>query len=81
MSENSFSEGQSDRQANPQGMLFTERDGRILHAIADYADGVLAKRQLKELIWPAASVRAMEMRLTKLHRHGYVCLLYTSRCV
>ena len=72
MSENSFSEGQSERQANPQGMLFTERDGRILHAIADYADGVLAKRQLKEMIWPAASVRAMEMRLTKLHRHGYV---------
>jgi len=53
-------------------MLFTNRDGLVLKAIAYYADGVLAKRQLKELIWPDTSVRAMETRLTTLYQHNYV---------
>jgi hypothetical protein len=52
-------------------MRFTDRDGEILSAIHQY-DGVLAKRQLKRLFWPAATWRAMEMRLAHLHAHGYV---------
>jgi len=72
MGHDSFSGDRLEGQAKPRGMLFTERDGLILKAIAYYADGVLAKRQLKELIWPDASVRAMEMRLTTLHQHSYV---------
>jgi len=52
-------------------MKFTERDGAILHTIHDY-DGVVAKRQLKELFWPVTTGRAMELRLAQLRTHGYL---------
>ncbi len=52
-------------------MRFQERDGRILQAIHDY-DGVLARRQLKKMFWPTATTRAMEKRLSKLYRSGYL---------
>lgn len=53
------------------GMRFQERDGEILRAIHKH-DGVLAKRQIKQLFWPKASMQAMERRLTLLHRLGYL---------
>jgi hypothetical protein len=52
-------------------MRFQERDGELLSAIYRY-DGVLAKRQVKELFWPNASWRAMEMRLSLLYHQGYL---------
>ena len=53
------------------GMRFQERDGEILQAIYE-RDGVMAKRQLKTLFWPEKTDRAMEKRLTKLYRLGYL---------
>ncbi|HLF24768.1 MAG TPA: replication-relaxation family protein [Anaerolineae bacterium] len=52
-------------------MSFQERDGKVLLAIDKY-DGVLAQRHLKELFWPSATQRAMEMRLLLLYRHSYL---------
>jgi hypothetical protein len=52
-------------------MRFQERDEQILKAIYDYG-GVLARRQLKELFWPEKSLRAMEIRLSKLQKAGYI---------
>ena len=52
-------------------MKFQERDGEILKAIYTN-DGVLAKRHLKSLFWPDKTMRAMEIRLSKLHRIGYI---------
>jgi len=52
-------------------MKFQNRDGEILKAI--YAnDGVLAKRHLKALFWPDKTWRAMQVRLSKLFRAGYI---------
>mgnify|MGYP002345330837 FL=1 len=61
------------KQITPQsaGMRFQERDGEILQAIYE-RDGVMAKRQLKILFWPEKTDRAMEKRLTKLYRLGYL---------
>jgi hypothetical protein len=53
------------------GMRFQERDGELLMAIYQY-DGVLAKRQLKEMFWKDKSWRAFEKRLAKLHNAGYL---------
>lgn len=53
------------------GLRFQQRDGEILHAIYE-RDGVMAKRQLKALFWPEKTDRAMEKRLTKLYRLGYL---------
>jgi hypothetical protein len=52
-------------------MRFQERDEQILRAIYDFG-GVLARRQLKDLFWPEKSLRAMEIRLAKLHRADYI---------
>ncbi len=52
-------------------MRFTERDGRILQAIQDY-DGVLARRQIKQLFWPESSWRVLHRRLAYLHYHQYI---------
>src|SRR5688572_479726 len=57
--------------AKPAAMRFQPRDGALLQALCSY-DGVLARRHLKQLFWAQASVRAMEMRLSLLHRQGYV---------
>jgi len=62
-------------QQYPQ-MRFQLRDEELLNAIQRYG-GVIAKRQLKVLFWPDKTWRAMEKRLAKLHRGGY--LLWPAR--
>lgn len=52
-------------------MRFQNRDGEILVAIYE-RDGVLAKRHIKEMFWPHATLRAMEQRLAKLKKYGYI---------
>jgi hypothetical protein len=52
-------------------LRFQERDGAVLQAIYRY-DGVLARRQLKEMFWPDKTWRAMEMRLSRLYQHSYL---------
>ena len=52
-------------------MRFQPRDGEILKAIFDN-DGVLGKRHLKNWFWPDKTWRAMEQRLSKLYRAGYI---------
>ena len=52
-------------------MRFTERDGQILDAIHAY-DGVLARRQIKQLFWPESSWRVLHRRLAYLHYHSYI---------
>jgi hypothetical protein len=59
------------RAEKPPGMRFQERDGQILQTLYDY-DGVLARRHLKEMFWPKASWRAMEMRLSVLYHNSYL---------
>jgi len=53
-------------------MRFQDRDREILEAIYKYG-GMLSRRQLKEMFWPDSTNRAMNKRLTPLHRAGYVC--------
>lgn len=50
---------------------FQPRDEEILNTIYEYG-GVVAKRQLKEVFWPGKTDRAMEKRLSKLYRGGYI---------
>ena len=52
-------------------MRFQNRDGHILLTIYEN-DGVLARRHLKTLYWPDKSMRAMEVRLSKLQRNDYI---------
>ena len=52
-------------------MRFQPRDDQLLRAIHELG-GVLAKRQIKDMLWPAKSSRAMEKRLAKLYHHGYI---------
>ena len=52
-------------------LRFQERDGEILATIHRLG-GVIARRQLKQLFWPEASWRAMEVRLKKLRDAGYI---------
>ncbi len=59
------------RAKTPQPMRFQPRDGLILQAIHKY-DGVLARRQIKEMFWPQASTQAMEHRLSALYHNGYL---------
>jgi hypothetical protein len=56
---------------NSPKMRFQPRDEEILGAMQRYG-GVMARRQLKELFWPDKTWRAMEKRLAKLHRGGYL---------
>jgi hypothetical protein len=58
-------------ETSTSGMRFQTRDGEILMAIYQ-RDGVMAKRQLKTLFWPDKTERAMEKRLSKLYRLGYL---------
>lgn len=55
----------------PRPMRFQARDAAILFSIYKY-DGVLARRQLKEIYWPEATPQAMERRLSLLYRSGYL---------
>ena len=52
-------------------MKFQARDSEVLQAIYEN-QGMLAKRQLKNLFWPDKSWRAMEQRLAKLYHAGYL---------
>jgi len=52
-------------------MRFQVRDQVILNAIHEYG-GVLAKRHLQQMFWPNRTRRAMERRLAKLYRNGYL---------
>ncbi len=59
--------------SEPPPMKFQERDGQILHAVYEVGDGMLARRQLKEMFWPdSKSARAMEKRLSLLYHNGYL---------
>jgi hypothetical protein len=53
------------------GMRFQKRDGELLQAIYERG-GVMARRQIMHLFWPRKSTRAMEKRLAKLFRMGYI---------
>ena len=44
-------------------MRFQQRDESILKTIQSY-DGILARRQIKEMFWEDASNQAMERRLS-----------------
>jgi hypothetical protein len=59
------------RAASPPPLRFQVRDGELLHTLYE-RDGVLAKRQIKDLFWPDATQRAMEMRLSLLYHQGYL---------
>ena len=52
-------------------MKFQPRDTEMLQAIQEN-QGILARRHLKELFWKDKSWRALEQRLAKLSRAGYV---------
>jgi len=52
-------------------MRFQPRDEQILKAIYDYG-GVLSRRHIKEMFWPDKSLRAMEIRMSKLRTSGYI---------
>ncbi len=59
------------RKQNPAPMRFQKRDGEILKTIYRY-DGVLARRQIKQLFWPSASPQAMRHRLSLLYHNGFL---------
>ena len=59
------------RLSNPPAMRFQERDGEIIHAIQRY-DGVLSRRQIKDMFWKDASPKTMERRLTLLYHNSYL---------
>ena len=63
--------GKYERRSDPPPMRFVERDSQVLEAILKY-DGFLARRQLKELLWPQASQQAMDRRLSKLFHNRYL---------
>jgi hypothetical protein len=52
-------------------MQFQVRDGAILWAIYVYG-GLLARRHLKQVFWPDATLRAAQKRLAKLVDNGYL---------
>lgn len=56
---------------NPSPMRFQARDAEMLQAIQKY-DGVLARRQVKDLFWKDANVKTMERRLTLLLRNAFL---------
>jgi len=61
------------RRQTPPPMRFQSRDGEIIQAIYKY-DGVLARRQIKNLFWKNVSVKTMERRLTLLYHNGFLNL-------
>jgi hypothetical protein len=52
-------------------MRFQERDGLILLTIHEYGR-VLARRHLKHVFWPDATLRAAQKRLARLVDNGYL---------
>jgi hypothetical protein len=52
-------------------MRFQERDRQILLMIFVYG-GMLARRHLKQMFWPEATLRAAQKRLAKLVDNGYL---------
>jgi len=60
-----------ERIATPAPMRFQARDGAILQALHTY-DGVLARRQIKDMFWKEASTKTMERRLTLLYHNGFI---------
>ena len=54
-----------------QPMRFQQRDESILKTIQSY-DGILARRQIKEMFWEDASNQAMERRLSLLFHNHYL---------
>jgi hypothetical protein len=60
-----------ERIATPAPMRFQARDGAILQALHTY-DGVLARRQIKDMFWKEASTKTMERRLTLLYHNAYL---------
>jgi hypothetical protein len=52
-------------------MRFQNRDAQILLKIYEN-DGVIARRQIKDIFWSDKSMRAMEVRLSKLNRNNYI---------
>jgi hypothetical protein len=66
-----YEKSQPEASKEEQGMRFQDRDFEIIKTIYDN-DGVLAKRQLKQLFWPGNSTRAMEKRLAKLNHGEYL---------
>lgn len=61
----------SSRPSSKTKLRLQERDCEILKEIYK-RDGVVAKRHIKDLAWPNATTRAMEMRLSPLHQEGYL---------
>lgn len=59
------------RKSTPAPMRFQKRDGEIVQTIFKY-DGVLARRQIKQLFWPTASIKTMERRLSLLFHNGFL---------
>lgn len=53
------------------GLRLQARDEEMLNSIYEYG-GVVAKRQLKHIFWANKTYRAMEKRLSKLYRGGYL---------
>lgn len=52
-------------------MRFQKRDAAILETIYSF-DGLIARRQIKEIYWPTSSDQSMEKRLSKLFHNGYI---------
>lgn len=61
----------NQQQAAP--LRFQERDGQILLAIHSH-DGLLARRQIKQLFWRQASQQAVDRRLGLLQTNGYLTI-------
>ncbi|MCH7662277.1 MAG: replication-relaxation family protein [Chloroflexi bacterium] len=59
------------RAENPPPLRIQSRDVELMQTIHDY-DGVLARRQIKQLFWPDKSAQAMEARLSKLYHNAYL---------
>jgi hypothetical protein len=55
----------------PAPMRFQERDAAIMLALHKY-DGVLARRQIKDMFWKDASHKTMERRLTLLFQNSFI---------
>ena len=61
------------RRSIPPAMRFQSRDGEIIQALHTY-DGVMARRQIKDLFWKSTSVKTMERRLTLLYHNSFINL-------
>ncbi len=62
-------QNKNGKHAHP--MRFQARDCEILFSIHKY-DGVLARRQIKEIYWPTASTQAMDRRMSLLYHNDYL---------